>query len=308
LVQDEPLSLRKTNLKEDPCDSPSVLEFAAEAVGLVEVGKRLWDEAPASVSSTQANRAEPTGAGKAVGVADGFAAFWKLYPRRVGRKDAERLYRRARRDGASHDDIIAGLAFSLRTAFEDRDVGYIPYPAKWLRDARWLDLDSADGQPEGHAQPQATILADSGDAAAAWRDETKPDEPRRLVATAWHVTALSTDADAGVAEVLAEPVTAPERAPKPASPAVRPVTEAEFARCASAWNGMARRHGLSEVAEDTISVVSRDGLPRILARFGLAGWQRAIDAIDQSETVRQRIPVSFEWLVEAPDRFARMAR
>jgi hypothetical protein len=71
---------------------------------------------------------------------------------------------------------------------------------------------------------------------------------------------------------------------------------------------MARRHGLSEVAEDTISVVSRDGLPRILARFGLAGWQRAIDAIDQSETVRQRIPVSFEWLVEAPDRFARMAR
>ena len=97
-------------------------------------------------------------------------------------------------------------------------------------------------------------------------------------------------------------------APRPTVTVAHPVTEDDIARCAAVWNGMAERHGMSLVEPQDISQTARQTLPAILTRFGVAGWQKAVEAINSSEHLRQRLPLSFEWLAEEPDRFARFAR
>jgi hypothetical protein len=64
-----------------------------------------------------------------------FDAFWDDYPRKIGRLAAEKSYVKAR-IRASASDILAGLARSKR---HWTDPKYIPYPATWLNQGRWMD-------------------------------------------------------------------------------------------------------------------------------------------------------------------------
>jgi hypothetical protein len=67
-----------------------------------------------------------------------FAAWWKLYPRQVKRRAAEEAYFEARRNGASHAELVGGA---------ERYVEYLATPkappamnpANWLRHQRWHD-------------------------------------------------------------------------------------------------------------------------------------------------------------------------
>lgn len=65
-----------------------------------------------------------------------FENFWRAYPKRVGKKAAFRAWHKAR-DRPLLPEIIA----AVERAKESRDWkrGYIPNPATWLNQGRWMD-------------------------------------------------------------------------------------------------------------------------------------------------------------------------
>lgn len=71
-----------------------------------------------------------------------FADFWRAYPRRVARKDAEKAW--AKIDPAEYPKIFAAVARAKKHDDWRREEGrFIPYAATFLRGERWNDeLDS----------------------------------------------------------------------------------------------------------------------------------------------------------------------
>lgn len=67
---------------------------------------------------------------------NGFARFWEAYPHKVGKRAAETAYDRAlrRADAAA---ILAGVGRA--GASRQWGEGFIPNPATWLNQDRWLD-------------------------------------------------------------------------------------------------------------------------------------------------------------------------
>jgi len=75
-------------------------------------------------------------------VDDGFDAFWALYPRRVEKKDARKVWLRLK----DADKLCVMEALPLHVAFWEREktaVKFIPHPATWLNGRRWEDELSA---------------------------------------------------------------------------------------------------------------------------------------------------------------------
>src|SRR5262245_40141944 len=67
---------------------------------------------------------------------DGFEAFWKLYPRRVGKLAARREWDRLNQDEALLAVIMAALEWQIPLW---DDVQYIPHPRTWIHQGRYLD-------------------------------------------------------------------------------------------------------------------------------------------------------------------------
>ncbi|OZC84504.1 hypothetical protein CH282_15315 [Rhodococcus sp. 06-418-1B] len=64
-----------------------------------------------------------------------FGSFWGAYPRKVGKKDALKAFKKAAAS-ANLDDIISGaVSFGLDPNLPDEK--YIPHPATWLNGERW---------------------------------------------------------------------------------------------------------------------------------------------------------------------------
>lgn len=73
----------------------------------------------------------------------GFADFWKAYPRRVARKDAEKAW--AKIDAAEFPKILEAVGRHRKTDDWRKSGGtFIPYPGTWLRGERWNDELEAD--------------------------------------------------------------------------------------------------------------------------------------------------------------------
>lgn len=64
-----------------------------------------------------------------------FERFWKAYPRRVGKKVAERALAKALRE-TSIDAILGAVS---RQASSWTDPQFIPHPSTWLNAGRWAD-------------------------------------------------------------------------------------------------------------------------------------------------------------------------
>ena len=90
----------------------------------------------------------PLPKGKSPSLANLFQHFWLLYPRKVGKGDAEKAFKAALKETPS-DAILAG---TRRYADQVRRDGtppkYMKYPAGWLRAKHWLDEDEADGRDD----------------------------------------------------------------------------------------------------------------------------------------------------------------
>ena len=77
------------------------------------------------------------------GGSSAFDAFWQSYPRKVGKGAAIRSFER--QHGAAHlDAILAAIQWQAQSEQWRRDGGqYIPHPATWLNQQRWLDEQPA---------------------------------------------------------------------------------------------------------------------------------------------------------------------
>lgn len=71
---------------------------------------------------------------------DGFAEFWKAYPRKVGKGAALKAWGKIKSKTATLQAILQALAWQRTSDQWTKDGGqFIPHPATWLNEQRWLD-------------------------------------------------------------------------------------------------------------------------------------------------------------------------
>lgn len=86
--------------------------------------------------------------------APGFEAFWKAYPRKIGKDAAARVYAKRKFGVDQQSLILAAIEKQRRSEQWTRDGGqYIPNPATWIGQGRW------DDEPE----PAGTYRRDSAE-------------------------------------------------------------------------------------------------------------------------------------------------
>ena len=74
-----------------------------------------------------------------------FAEFWKEYPKKVGKADAEKKFNSKCKSEKTFKEIMDGLNKQNQTVFSKRETKYIPNPSTWLNQERWND-EYDDGQ------------------------------------------------------------------------------------------------------------------------------------------------------------------
>ena len=75
-----------------------------------------------------------------------FEDVWVAYPRKVGKKPALASYLRARRDGATFEEIKAGAErFANKVRAENVDLQFVPHGSTWFQQARWEDWEGGNG-------------------------------------------------------------------------------------------------------------------------------------------------------------------
>lgn len=84
-----------------------------------------------------------------------FKAFWKAYPRKVGKEAAKKAFLRLKVTDDQLADMLAAIETQKLSFQWQREGGqYIPHPTTWLNQGRWEDEDNtvpfepvADEQP-----------------------------------------------------------------------------------------------------------------------------------------------------------------
>lgn len=68
-----------------------------------------------------------------------FLSFWEKYPRKVDKKNSQKVFNRVCKDEETYGKIMIGLEKQIPTW---RDPKYIPHPSTWLNGERWNDETS----------------------------------------------------------------------------------------------------------------------------------------------------------------------
>jgi hypothetical protein len=69
-----------------------------------------------------------------------FNAFWKAYPRKVGKDAARKAFDKRKPDDVLTEAFIRAIESQSRGEAWRKDGGqYIPHPATWLNEGRWMD-------------------------------------------------------------------------------------------------------------------------------------------------------------------------
>lgn len=66
-----------------------------------------------------------------------FDTFWRAYPKKVGKLEAQRAWHKATRTGATVGTVLTALAW--QKASDQWRRGYIPNPSTYLNQGRWMD-------------------------------------------------------------------------------------------------------------------------------------------------------------------------
>jgi uncharacterized protein YdaU (DUF1376 family) len=72
----------------------------------------------------------------------GFDAFWEIAPRKVGKGGARKAYAKALKI-ATPDELLDGMKRHV-VAMRGKEQNFIPHPARWLNEERWLDRATTD--------------------------------------------------------------------------------------------------------------------------------------------------------------------
>ena len=85
-----------------------------------------------------------------------FSTFWTLYPKKVGKGDARKAYKNARKR-ADAATIYAGLE-AQAFLMAQKEKQYIPNPSTWLNQDRWEDVEEVT-KPETNGKGRANRIA-----------------------------------------------------------------------------------------------------------------------------------------------------
>jgi hypothetical protein len=92
-----------------------------------------------------------------------FEEFWKMYPKKVSRRDAEKAWNKL--DMIDRAEVVNALPNHIKywIATNGTDKTFIPYPATWLNQARWEDeLEMPQSKPKTDVawwSTEATVIA-----------------------------------------------------------------------------------------------------------------------------------------------------
>ena len=69
-----------------------------------------------------------------------FELFWQMYPRKVGKKSARKVWMNIRPDATLYSCIMAAISTSNQYWTHQKvSINHIPYPSTWLSEERWSD-------------------------------------------------------------------------------------------------------------------------------------------------------------------------
>lgn len=77
-------------------------------------------------------------------LSEAFKGFWNQYPRRAGKKTAEKAFGKAVKEGASPQDIIAG-AMRYAAERDGQEARFTKHPSTWLNAGCWEDEPAPQG-------------------------------------------------------------------------------------------------------------------------------------------------------------------
>jgi hypothetical protein len=72
------------------------------------------------------------------GYSEEFLLFWQAYPKKVGKKDAGRAWKKAKIGNGDMSVILTAIEAQKKTK-QWQDLQYVPAPATWINGARWED-------------------------------------------------------------------------------------------------------------------------------------------------------------------------
>ena len=90
-----------------------------------------------------------------------FADFWAAYPKKVGKGAALKAFKKLK--ASAYPLLVPAIERQKQSTQWQKDGGqYIPNPATWLNQERWLDegTDAQDGRPGYRAQPHNGTLGE----------------------------------------------------------------------------------------------------------------------------------------------------
>ena len=69
-----------------------------------------------------------------------FTSFWAVYPKRVSKKEARRVWAKINPSPLLAEEILTALAWQVpHFKWGGEKAEYAPYPASWLNGERWKD-------------------------------------------------------------------------------------------------------------------------------------------------------------------------
>ncbi len=92
-----------------------------------------------------------------------FEAWWKLYPRRVGKGQARRAYVSALKKATADELAEAAEAFAATVHDSGTEERFVPHPATWLNGERWTDV-----APPPVGGPAVMVAADGTQQEVTW--------------------------------------------------------------------------------------------------------------------------------------------
>ncbi len=99
-------------------------------------------------NNTKSTKTPTASVGEKVDEDQGFDQFWKLYPKKKGRKDAAKAWAKLNPSAELHQTLITALGSHCLSEDWTKDGGrYIPNASTWINGERWTDvLKTAGGR------------------------------------------------------------------------------------------------------------------------------------------------------------------
>jgi hypothetical protein len=120
-------------------------------------------------ASTSASRDENS-------IAENFARFYEIYPRKRDRGDAEKAFNAALKKKTAPELIAACERYANWVKAQAKDKQFIPYAATWLRGEQW------DDDLEGEAKPMIPVKLSEAD---KWRMRLRGYKERKFWSPFW---------------------------------------------------------------------------------------------------------------------------